>query len=131
VISAVASSSDVDPLFDQGADDDGEWEGTDHDHPDLEVHIEVPVLGHAGSSADGHPPEPVANMRQRRAALRKRNSEAVAELSRFVDMDHRRINAELNRLSGVTKVSEATVDQLQRRLDAANAWLRGPRSKAR
>jgi hypothetical protein len=70
-------------------------------------------------------------MRQRRAALRKRNSEAVAELSRFVDMDHRRINAELNRLSGVTKVSEATVDQLQRRLDAANAWLRGPRSKAR
>jgi superfamily II DNA or RNA helicase len=127
VISAVANSSDVDPLFAHG-DDDGDWEGSDHDHPDLEVAIEVPVLGgQIGAHGDA---AAIPTMRQRRAALRKRNSEAVAELSRFVDLDHRRINAELNRLSGVTKVSEATVEQLQRRLDAANAWLRRPRQRA-
>lgn len=29
----------------------------------------------------------------------------------------------MNRVSGVAKVSEATVEELQRRLDKADAWL--------
>jgi hypothetical protein len=33
------------------------------------------------------------------------------------------VNAELNRLSKVRKVSEATVDELERRLAAADRWL--------
>jgi len=34
------------------------------------------------------------------------------------------VNGELNRLSSVSKVSEATVEQLERRLQAAEAWYR-------
>jgi hypothetical protein len=33
------------------------------------------------------------------------------------------VNAELNRLSGVRRVAEATVDQLRRRLTAGERWL--------
>ena len=35
------------------------------------------------------------------------------------------MNAELNRLSGVRKVSEATLEQLEARLAQGNRWLRG------
>jgi hypothetical protein len=33
------------------------------------------------------------------------------------------VNAELNRLSGVRRVSEATLEQLERRLAAGDRWL--------
>jgi hypothetical protein len=33
------------------------------------------------------------------------------------------VNAELNRRTGVRKVSEATLEQLERRLAAADRWL--------
>jgi hypothetical protein len=33
------------------------------------------------------------------------------------------VNAELNRLSGVRRVTEATIEQLERRLAAADRWL--------
>jgi hypothetical protein len=39
-------------------------------------------------------------------------------------MTHAQVNGELNRLSSVSKVSEATVEQLERRLQAAEAWYR-------
>jgi hypothetical protein len=38
-------------------------------------------------------------------------------------MTHARVNAELNRLSAVRRVSEATVEQLERRLASADKWL--------
>jgi hypothetical protein len=42
---------------------------------------------------------------------------------RRTGMTHARVNAELNRLSSVRRVSEATVDQLERRLVCADKWL--------
>lgn len=44
-------------------------------------------------------------------------------------MSHGKVNAELNRVSGVSRVSEATVDQLERRLEQAEAWLRQASSR--
>ena len=37
---------------------------------------------------------------------------------------HAQVNAELNRLAGITRVTEATVTQLRSRLDAGERWLR-------
>jgi hypothetical protein len=34
------------------------------------------------------------------------------------------VNAELNRLCGIRQISQATVDQLERRLEAGRKWLR-------
>ena len=39
-------------------------------------------------------------------------------------MTHAEVNAELNRHAGIRRVTEATTEQLERRLRAAEAWLR-------
>ena len=62
--------------------------------------------------------------RERRRLLRSQNAARVADLVHFANMTHAGVNAELNRLSGITKITDATEDQLRRRLDAANRWLR-------
>ena len=36
---------------------------------------------------------------------------------------HAQVNAELNRLSGITRVTEATVTQLRTRLEKGTRWL--------
>jgi len=38
-------------------------------------------------------------------------------------LTHAQVNAELNRRAGVRRVTEATIDQLERRLVAADRWL--------
>ena len=51
--------------------------------------------------------------------LREKNAELVALLVKRSGQSHAQVNAELNRLSGVGRISEATVGQLQKRLDVA------------
>ena len=58
-----------------------------------------------------------------RRLLRDANAAAVAELVRLVDLGHAQINAELNRIVGIQRVGEATVDELERRRAAALGWL--------
>ena len=51
---------------------------------------------------------------------------------RLVDLTgwtHGKVNAEMNRLAGVTKVSAATTEQLERRLRYAESWLRRARGR--
>ena len=55
--------------------------------------------------------------------LRDSNAKVVRELVRRTRMTHGQVTAELNRLSRVRKVSEATIDELERRLAAADKWL--------
>ena len=46
---------------------------------------------------------------------------------RLVDLtgwNHAKVQAEMNRLAGVTRVATATTDQLERRLRYAESWLR-------
>jgi superfamily II DNA or RNA helicase len=62
----------------------------------------------------------------RRRALREANSEAVRELVHVTGRTHADINAELNRKTGIKRIGEATVRQLERRLAAAQA-MRRPR----
>lgn len=59
-----------------------------------------------------------------RTELRGRNADLVAHLVAVTGRSHREINGELNRMSGVSKVTEATVRQLEQRLAAGEALLR-------
>jgi superfamily II DNA or RNA helicase len=59
----------------------------------------------------------------RKKDLRQWNADRVLELVRSTGMDHRSVNAELNRRSQVERVGEADETALRRRLDTANAWL--------
>ena len=61
--------------------------------------------------------------REEKRHLRDENATVARELARRARLTHAQVNAELNRLSGVGKVSEATVEQLERRLAAADKWL--------
>jgi superfamily II DNA or RNA helicase len=61
--------------------------------------------------------------REEKRILRDQNAGVARELVRRTRLTHAQVNAELNRLSGVRRVTEATVEQLERRLAAADRWL--------
>ena len=56
--------------------------------------------------------------------LRTRNADLAKRLVDMTGWGHARVQGELNRLAGVTKVASATVDQLERRLRYGESWLR-------
>ncbi len=59
----------------------------------------------------------------RKKELRQWNADRVVELVRVTGMDHRSVNGDLNRRSGVDRVKEADENSLRRRLSAADDWL--------
>jgi len=121
VISATAERSDEPgEAEDEGDALDAEWDGAPplDEGYELTVVVPPPPGAAAGDVATG------ATRRQEKARLRDANAAAARELVRHTGMDHRAVNAELNRLAGIRRVSEATVVELERRLDQANRWLR-------
>jgi len=79
--------------------------------------------GTAGSGTGTGGPEGMT-MRQRKVALRDSNADLARDLVRSTGWSHPQVNAELNRLSGIRKISEATLEQLEQRLAAGRKWLR-------
>jgi hypothetical protein len=61
--------------------------------------------------------------RETKDALRLANAAAARDLARRSGLSHAHINAELNRLAGVRRITEATVAQLDTRLRQAERWL--------
>lgn len=85
------------------------------------VVLELPPLpGRTGRADESSPPHPT----RRRRHLRDLNAARAAELVRHANMSHASVNAELNRLAGIRRITEATETQLERRLAAAERWLR-------
>jgi superfamily II DNA or RNA helicase len=64
-----------------------------------------------------------ATRRETKDALRLDNAAAARDLARRSGLSHAQINAELNRLAGVRRITEATVAQLDTRLRHAERWL--------
>jgi hypothetical protein len=62
--------------------------------------------------------------REEKRRLREQNAELVASLVRRTGQTHAQVNAELNRLSGVGRITEATVAQLRTRLEVAERLAR-------
>jgi superfamily II DNA or RNA helicase len=67
---------------------------------------------------------PHRTRREHKAHLRNENADWAREIVRISGLSHAQVNSELNRLSGVRKVSEATVEQLESRVRHAQGWLR-------
>ncbi len=80
-----------------------------------------PLPGRGRHGAFAHPHG--RTRREEKEHLRKANADASRLLARRTGMTHAAVNAELNRWSGVTKVSEATIELLERRLRKAEQWL--------
>lgn len=77
----------------------------------------------AGGDGDG-PAEGHQTLRQRKVALRDSNADLARELVRVTGWSHPQVNAELNRLAGIRKISEATLEQLEQRLVVGRKWLK-------
>ncbi|MFV0525322.1 MAG: DEAD/DEAH box helicase [Acidimicrobiales bacterium] len=58
-----------------------------------------------------------------RERQRRLNTTLVRDLAGLTGLDHAKINAELNRRSGVSRVAEATVAQLEKRARTASDWI--------
>jgi len=82
--------------------------------------------GGAGDDTAGLDP------RAARERLRDLNAAVVAQVALVTGRTHAQVNAELNRMVGIRRITEATSAQLQRRVEAGRAWLdRARRSTAR
>ena len=118
-ISAVPLGDGSEP--DWVLDDEGFFEPL----PDAmgELTIPLPPLPAGGRVAASGAPDG-RTLREHKEALREANAARSRMIARHTGQTHAAVNAELNRVSGVKKVSEATVQQLEKRLEKADAWLR-------
>jgi superfamily II DNA or RNA helicase len=71
------------------------------------------------------PPAQAKSPLARRRQLREQNSDAVTDLAHLTGRSHADLNAELNRRLKIRRISEASVRQLQQRLELAKKMLRG------
>jgi len=77
-----------------------------------------PLAGLTGGEGSGSGP----TRRQLKDKLRLANADAARQIARATDLTHAQVNLELNRLAGMRRIDEATVDQLQTRLEHATRW---------
>jgi superfamily II DNA or RNA helicase len=80
------------------------------------------------------PPPPIAGLtlgpldartrREERRRLRHANTEIARLLVARTGLSHAKVNRELNRLVGIERVTEATLDKLEQRVRAGERWLR-------
>jgi superfamily II DNA or RNA helicase len=61
-------------------------------------------------------------LREHKQRLRDANTNRVRMIARATGMTHAAVNGELNRTLGLKRISEATVEQLERRLAKADQW---------
>jgi len=126
VLSAVATGMKMHSVTPDGVqyDDEpdlGEPEGMDD--PSLDIALpEIPT--DAGFARDD-----TRSVAEIKDDLRARNAFVAQRLVDLTGMSHPRVNAEMNRLAGVTKVQSATTEQLERRLRYAESWLRRSRGR--
>jgi superfamily II DNA or RNA helicase len=89
--------------------------------------IELPPPPPLPGRLEGADGVPVGGTRRgEKTRLRDRNASYVADIARLTGLGHRAINAELNRLAGVVRIDDATVDQLERRAGHARRWVDDP-----
>jgi len=121
VISAVALGAPHTPewVTDEYEDDDEGLSPEEDGDDGLTIALVPPPRPGGGSLTATHQ----MTRREHKAHLRAENADRARDIVRVSGMTHAQVNGELNRLSGVGKVSEATVEQLENRLRHADRWL--------
>ena len=122
-MSAVATGVEGADSLDDDADAgyDLAWEPDDGD---ASLDIALPPLprrrGRVLAPANGVS----VSLAEQKSKLRKDNAALVAHLVQVTGKSHREVNGELNRLAGVRKVTEATAEQLSRRIVVGEKWVK-------
>lgn len=126
VVTGDAEESSVFHLDDDVLDRLDRADASDLASVDGPLDLALPVLPgarHPAGDADGHHATPGHNPRQHRLELRAHNQRLAQELARRTGLSHAQVNGQLNRLVGLRRIDEATVDQLCRRAKQAEQWL--------
>jgi superfamily II DNA or RNA helicase len=75
-------------------------------------------------TAAGLVPSGSLSVAERKDDLRTRNAHVAKRLVDITGWNHAKVQGEMNRLAGVSRVATATTEQLERRLRYAESWLR-------
>ena len=116
-ISAIPTNA-AEPRHDELHDDAEDLDDGPSDEVELTLAPPPPLSG-GGPAADANG----LTRREEKQQLREDNANRARELVRRTPLTHAQVNAELNRLSGVRRIAEATVEQLERRAAVADRWL--------
>jgi superfamily II DNA or RNA helicase len=122
VLSAEVLDGDGSSVF----DDDPAVAVLDGDDGDHGVPFDLPPPPPPGGGRFSAPiPEDLGGrpLPEVKAELRAANAELATELARFTGLSHREVNGRLNRLAGLSRITEASLEQLRRRADRAERWL--------
>lgn len=117
----VTGVEDGDETDDADAAEELVWEPDEADGS-LDIAL-PPLLGRRGAvlvSAGGGQ----VSLVEQKSKLRKENAALVSHLAQVTGRSHREVNGELNRLAGVRKVTEATAEQLSRRIVVGEKWVK-------
>ena len=129
-LSAVATDHQTHDAFDHDdVDDDLDPSLDDDPEPGAHLAPPPPLAGDRRSLGDlgvelGIGGDAGRTRREEKRRLREQNAEIVATLVRRTGQTHAQVNGELNRLSGVGRITEATVGELRSRLEVAEQLAR-------
>jgi superfamily II DNA or RNA helicase len=120
VLDADAATS----VFDELADDGDSADHSTDDDGSVPIELPAPPEPGAGRYAAPLPADlggrPLTEVKRE---LREVNADLALHLVRFTGKSHREVNGRLNRLAGVERITEATLEQLRRRADQAERWI--------
>ena len=120
-MSAVATGVEGEEPLDDDAGEDLVWEPDDDD---ASLDVALPPLQRRRAVSSAGLSGARESLAERKTELRKDNAALVAHLVQVTGKSHREVNGELNRLAGVRKVTEATAEQLSRRIAAGERWVK-------
>lgn len=137
-LSAVVTGEDESSVFDADSealarlerdegDDDAEGAGYEVPLPSLGGEVALGTEDAIAPFVGGSGDRLALSARQRRLELRERNQKLVQDIVWATGQTHAQVNGNLNRLSGIRRIDEATVDQLANRAAHAERWLKAGR----
>src|SRR5690606_13396675 len=95
----------------------------DEDGGDPALDLALPPLPGGAGGSHAAAAGPGSDPRRLRSELREVNAKHVRDLVWATGMGHAQVNRRLNRLVGLRRIDEATVEQLRRRAQQAERWL--------
>ena len=120
-LSAVVTGAAESSVFDV---DEAVLDHLDRQEDDAALEVALPALpGAPGAAGTGNVSGNGGNPRRERSELRERNARLVQDLVWATGLGHAQVNGQLNRLVGLRRIDEATVEQLRRRARQAESWL--------
>jgi hypothetical protein len=120
----VGSSQLTTSVFDEGLDEPDDGDGEELDDGTVPIDLPPPPPPGAGRYSMALPEDLGGrSLAEVKRDLRTANADLAMHLVRFTALSHREVNGRLNRLVGIQRIDQASLDELRRRADQAERWI--------